>query len=241
MSLLHALALVLLLAGAAAGTSCAGKGSDPAPQPVALLTAFEPFGGKAVNSSWEAVKGFEGQTLGGYRIAVERLPVVYDEMAVPLEKALAKHKPVIVVGFGLGRDVIHVERLAKNEYSQEKPVDNLGKPPPRAAIVPGGPVILPARLPVDEILVALERARLQAFPSEDAGGYLCNECFYRLMAWKGEGSEGIVARGFVHLPDIDAPNPAGGTYTLDRLREAVRIVVETTARVVAATGSGPGR
>jgi hypothetical protein len=46
------------------------------------------------------------------------------------------------------------------------------------------------------------------------------------MTLDSAAGRAVRARGFVHLPAIDAPNPAGGTYTLDRLREAVRIVLE---------------
>ncbi len=233
------LAAALALLGAAAGTSCGAKVSDISsisPPPVALLTAFDPFGGKPVNASWEAIKAYDGATIAGYRIAVARLPVVYDEMAVPLSAAIQANRPALVIAFGLGRDVIHVERVAKNAYNAEKPKDNLGRPPPRDEVVPGGAASIPTALPADAILAALNAAGLKADPSEDAGGYLCNECFYRLMGWKGRGEGGIRARGFVHLPDVDAPNPAGGTYTLERLREAVRIVVETTAASVPRPG-----
>ena len=36
--------------------------------PVVLLTGFDPFGGDAVNPSWEAVSRLHGETLHGHRI-----------------------------------------------------------------------------------------------------------------------------------------------------------------------------
>jgi pyroglutamyl-peptidase len=224
------LAVVLLLAGAAG--ACAGR-SGEARVPVALLTAFEPFGGGTVNASWEAVKAFDGATIAGHRVVAVRLPVVYDDMAAPLEAAVERHAPAIVFSFGLGRDVIHVERVAKNAYAASKPRDNLGREPPRGEVVPAGQPEIASGLPVDAIVAALRKAGLHAEASEDAGGYLCNECFYRLMTLDSAAGKAIRARGFVHVPAIDAPNPAGGTYTLDRLREAVKIVVTTTANAAA--------
>jgi pyroglutamyl-peptidase len=219
---------VVLLAVAVAGLSCARR--EPHERaPVALLTAFEPFGGGTVNASWEAVKAFDGQTIAGHRVVAVRLPVVYDEMAGPLEAAVERHEPAIVVSFGLGGGVIHVERVARNAYSAARPKDNLGREPPRGDVVPAGRPEIPSGLPVDAILAALRREGLHAEASDDAGGYLCNECFYRLMTLGSPAGKAIRARGFVHVPAIDAPNPAGGTYSIERLRAAVRVVVETTA------------
>jgi pyrrolidone-carboxylate peptidase len=76
---------------------------------------------------------------------------------------------------------------------------------------------------VDAILAAYAAAGLGAEPSDDAGGYLCN-----LMTLESPAGKAVRARGFVHLPDLDAPNPMGGTYTVERLREAVRIALERT-------------
>jgi pyroglutamyl-peptidase len=221
-------AVVLLLAVAVlAGVTLAGRAAEAAP-PVALLTAFEPFGEKPVNASWEAVKGLDGETIAGHRVAVALLPVVYDGMAAPLEAAVARHRPAVVLSFGLGRGVIHVERLARNGYHPARPRDNAGKEPPRAEVVPGGRAEAASALPVDAILAAYAAAGLGAEPSDDAGGYLCNECFYRLMTLESPAGKAVRARGFVHLPDLDAPNPMGGTYTVERLREAVRIALERT-------------
>jgi pyroglutamyl-peptidase len=219
----RALALLLVAVAALCLPSCdapAGK----APPPVLLLTAFEPFGGAPDNPSWEAIKGYEGTTIAGHVVRAARLPVVYDEMAKPLDAAIAAHRPAAVIAFGQGREVIDVERVAKNAYHPRKPPDNEGKPPPRPTILPGGADEVASGLPVDAILKALTDARIQARASSDAGGYLCNECFYRLVAREG----GPKRRGFVHVPRVGADNPLGGTYTLDTLRTAVRIVAETT-------------
>ena len=205
---------------------------------VCLLTGFEPFGENKTNASWEMLQPLSGRTIAGYRIATARLPVVYDELARPLLEAIEQHKPQLVIGFGLGGPVVEVELLARNGYNQKQLPDNTGRPPPRAEILPGGPAEIPTQLPAAAILRALQEARIGARESRDAGGYLCNECFYRLMAlpaWHGlpgreHGQDARATRGFVHVPAIGAPDPAGGTFTLEKLQEAVRIIVEQTAR-----------
>jgi pyroglutamyl-peptidase len=222
---------ILLLAIAALAcaltAACGGGDAVPAAQkapPVVLLTAFEPFGGAPDNPSWEAIKDYEGRTIAGHVVRTARLPVVYDEMAKPLDAAIDAAKPAAVISFGQGRDIIHVERTAKNAYHPRKPPDNAGKPPPRERIVAGGADAIETGLPVDAILKSLHEAKIEAKDSSDAGGYLCNECFYRLVAREG----GPKRRGFVHVPRVGAENPLGGTYTLDTLRRAVGIVVEAT-------------
>ncbi len=232
-----------LLALALCVTACARSGSDgatalPPPPPddsrPVLLTAFEPFGVRATNPSWEVVKRFDGTTVGGRRVVTLRLPVVYDAVEAPLRAAIDAHGPRVVVAFGLGRDRIHVERVARNGYHPKRPPDEAGRPPPRDVLAPGGPATLPTTLPVAAILARLGAEGIGAEPSDDAGGYLCNEAFYRLLAMKGGAADGIRVRGFVHLPDLDAPDPAGGTYTPARLEAAVRAIVSEA--VAAARG-----
>jgi pyroglutamyl-peptidase len=199
-----------------------GRGENA---PVVLLTGFDPFGGAPTNASWEAVRTFEGKTIAGHRVAVARLPVVYDEMERPLLDAIAKHDPRVVVCFGVGTPVVHVERTARNGYHPARHADNRGRPPPREKIVADGAETIATGLPVERILAALGKARIGAAASDDAGGYLCNECFYRLM--RAEAPR-VVRRGFVHVPPVGTEDPAGGAFTLERLCAAVEIVVAET-------------
>ncbi|MCZ7648169.1 MAG: pyroglutamyl-peptidase I [Planctomycetota bacterium] len=222
--------LALLLA-AAFPPAALLAGEAAAEKPVLLLTGFEPFGGLKVNASWETVKAFEGQELGGYRIATALLPVVYDEMTKPLYDAIAKHKPRAVISCGVGTAVVRIETLARNGYHPARPPDNKGVRPTRKEIEPNGPEALPTSLPAAEILAALKEAKIGAASSDDAGGYLCNECFYRLMALpRGENAPPLVRRGFVHVPDFGTPDPAGGTFTPEKLQAALKIVIEQTVR-----------
>ena len=112
------LILFLLAARLAAGETSTGT------KPVLLLTGFEPFGGLKLNASWETVKTFQGKEIAGHRIETALLPVVYDEMAAPLQEAIAKHKPAAVISFGVGSRVIQVETVARNGYHRVKPADN---------------------------------------------------------------------------------------------------------------------
>lgn len=221
--------------------ACAWSGEKSAPaveKPVCLLTGFEPFGGLETNPSYEMLKPLAGQTIAGQRIEIAQLPVVYDEVAMALNAALEKHKPRIVVCFGVGTPVVQVELVARNGYHPVRPKDNKGQPPPRDQIIPGGPAEVPTQLPAPEILRALKAAGIGAADSRDAGGYLCNECFYRLMSLEPKGAAaGVKLRGFVHVPPVGQADPEGGAYTLEKLTQAARLIVEEAAK--AAAHSGP--
>ena len=69
---------------------------------------------------------------------------------------------------------------------------------------------------VDEIVAALQEEGIAAKASRDAGGYLCNHIFYRLMRALPTGARG----GFVHVPPLDA-------VPLETQIRAAQIVVET--------------
>lgn len=193
-----------------------------------LLTAFEPFGGKDVNPSWEAIRDFDATRIAGRAVHVLSLPVVYGAVASPLADAIRRLEPEIVVSFGLGKG-LHVERQALNAYSDKQPRDNAGNPPPTERVSDASPAVAPTGLPVDALLAALRAHGFDAAPSDDAGGYLCNEAFVHLMAFAPDSAAPIHRRGFVHLPDLGAPNAAGPAYDLAALRRAVRIVAATTA------------
>jgi len=232
--LLLGLGVLLVSAGCAWGRDGAGR-----PRTV-LLTGFDPFGGRDVNESWEAVKVLEGETVRGRRVEVARLPVVYDEMAGPLAAAIARARPEVVISFGVGTEVVRVETVARNAYNPRLPLDNAGRPPPRAEIDPSGPATVATSLPTEAILAALGRAGVPARASDDAGGYLCNEGFYRLARTQGPAADGIRARGFVHVPPAGAPSPAGGTFDLETIRRAVRVALEATLDEVDARGGREG-
>ncbi|MBI3831686.1 MAG: pyroglutamyl-peptidase I, partial [Planctomycetes bacterium] len=231
--LLAALALLLAPHLGAAETPASGKNL-----PVILLTGFEPFGGLEKNASWETVKTFEGKEIAGYKIATALLPVVYDEMAEPLKKAIEKNKPEIVISFGVGTEVMQTELIARNGYHRMKPKDNKGQRPPREKIDPNGKDEIPTLLPAAAIVKALMQAKIGAQTSKDAGGYLCNECFYRLMETEVQDAP-IKLRGFVHVPDFGTPDPAGGAFTAEKLIKAAQIVIEETAKAAKSPAPAP--
>ena len=214
-----ALALCLLAAMLRAGAA-----DNSAPKPVLLLTGFEPFGGLKINVSWEIAKSFDGKEIDGYTIKTALLPVVYDEMAKPLREAIESAEPKIVISMGVGTKIVQIETIARNGYHPLKPRDNKNKPPPREEIEPAAPREIPTALPAHAIVKDLKNEHIGSGISIDAGGYLCNECFYRLM----RNDAKLAARGFIHLPDFGTKDPEGGEFDQAKLQKAVVIAIKAT-------------
>ena len=80
-----------------------------------LVTAFEPFGGEALNSSREALTLADENTAGADIVKLI-LPVVFGESARLLEAAVQREAPdaVLCLGEAGGRDLITPERVAIN-------------------------------------------------------------------------------------------------------------------------------
>lgn len=162
-----------------------------------LVSAFEPFGGRRVNASWELARRLPGR-LGGKEIVAVRLPVVYGKAWPLLEEAIGHFKPdaVVAVGECPGK-AVRLERIAVN--LRQGGTDNAGRKCAGEPILSDGPSAQLTTLP-------LERIRVGEV-SLCAGTFLCNEVFYRLMA---SGRRFPKGAGFVHVPQ-DAHRRLPGT------------------------------
>src|SRR3954471_10738416 len=105
-----------------------------------LLTGFEPFGGEAVNPSWEIARALDGWSCEGRTVRAVRLPCAFGDALRTLDDALAEHRPELVMGLGQAgaRADISIERVAVNVDDARIP-DNLGRQPIDAPVVADGP------------------------------------------------------------------------------------------------------
>ena len=90
--------------------------------------------------------------------------------------------PVATLALGLASRASHVrlERLARNRSSATDP-DARGVRGEGRAVHPGGPEVLACPLPLEALGEVLARAGFSWSVSEDAGGYVCNDLYYRLL------------------------------------------------------------
>ncbi|MBU6438418.1 MAG: pyroglutamyl-peptidase I, partial [Betaproteobacteria bacterium] len=67
--------------------------ATPGKQPCVLLTGFEPFGGEAVNPSWQAVHALDGRRIAGHHVVAVCLPTAFGAARKALKAAVAAHAP----------------------------------------------------------------------------------------------------------------------------------------------------
>jgi pyroglutamyl-peptidase len=112
-------------------------------------------------------------------------------------------KPDAVVSFGLSAKAMGVtlESTARNRVSTGRP-DFTGACASSDQISAGAAAIFPTRLPLREISVALAEHGVRLARSDDAGDYICNLLFYRLMEFAESGGPRVA--GFVHVPYVES-------------------------------------
>jgi pyroglutamyl-peptidase len=166
----------------------------------ALLTGFEPFGGEAINPSWEVARALHGQVIAGTTVHACRLPTRFDAAPRALAQALDDVQPVVVIALGLasGRAEISIERVAVN-LIDARIADNAGARPQDRLVCDDAPAAYFSTLPVKAMRNGLRSAGHPAGLSLSAGAFVCNALFFELQhRLAGSG----VRSGFIHLPAL---------------------------------------
>lgn len=165
-----------------------------------LLTGFEPFGGEAINPSWEVARALHGQRIGNTIVQARCLPVTFDGAPRALAQALADVRPALAVALGQasGRSEISIERVAVN-LMDARIADNAGARPLDVPVRADAPAGYFSTLPVKAMRDALRAAGHPAGLSLSAGAFVCNQVFFELQhRLAGQG----VKSGFIHLPAL---------------------------------------
>jgi pyroglutamyl-peptidase len=164
-----------------------------------LVTGFEPFGGEAINPSWEAVRRLNRDT-DDARIEPLLVPATYADSIGTVTEAIDRLRPaaVVMVGQAGGRAELSIERLAVNCDDAQAP-DNAGVLREDAPIVSQGPTAYLATLPVKQIVAGLRSAGFPAAVSNTAGLFVCNHVFYGVLNHIVTHNLDTQA-GFVHVP-----------------------------------------
>ena len=162
-----------------------------------LITGFDPFGGEAINPSWEAVSRLP-DTVGGYRLTKLQIPTIFSTAAQTVLAAAAQDAPdvILCVGQAGGRDAVTPERIAIN-IASAKISDNAGHIPVETPVIPGAPDGMFSTVPVAAMADAITAAGLPGKISNTAGTFVCNDTLYRLLH-RYAGTP--VRAGFIHVP-----------------------------------------
>ena len=198
-----------------------------------LVTAFEPFGGEALNSSREALTLADENTAGADIVKLI-LPVVFGESARLLEAAVQREAPdaVLCLGEAGGRDLITPERVAINLEDARIP-DNAGDQPTDRPVEPGGPDACFTTLPVKRMALAIREAGLPASVSLSAGSFVCNHLMYSLLRFCRKEYP-LTRAGFMHLPLLTAQaaakTPPLPGFEAEDLARGIEAAIEAIAQ-----------
>ena len=211
-------------------------------RPLILATGFSVFPGAPENPTAWAIAELAraGWQPDGARLVTHTLPVRFDLWEREFAPLLAQ-KPNAVVAFGLSAKTtgVTLESTARNRVARDRP-DFTGAFATADRAVDGGAEVLASRLPLADMAAALRAADIPVVRSDDAGDYLCNLLFYRLVDFAGANDLGVA--GFVHVPYLDTQVARlaaaghrleyGATLSEAQLMNAVKIIIECCARAV---------
>lgn len=217
-TLLVAAALPLALPAQPAGAP------EPAPRRRIVVTAFEPFGGRAVNNSARIAEALRTSAAlpPDLDVTVCLLPVVYDVAAARARECIdaLDGPPERVVSLGEAGCQLRLETAAHNRDDTPGFADNAGNVRTGHTIVPGGPASIGFDLPVQDLYCALPPEDRQDLDiSKTPGGFVCNNTAYLLAThFRGTG----IRYAFVHVPASDfcgaeAADPTANAARLARM------------------------
>lgn len=198
-----------------------------------LVTGFEPFAGDTVNPSQLVAERLDGRTIGGRPVTSVVLPVSAARAPGALAAAIERHRPRLVVSFGLagGRAAVNLERVGINVVDA-RIADNDGQQAVDTPILAGGPAAYLATLPLRSILAEWQSEGIPGELSNSAGAFICNQVLYWSLhlAATGSGHRG----GFVHLPYLPEqaslqPQPVA-SLGLELMLRAAEIAIEVAGR-----------
>lgn len=166
-----------------------------------LVSAFDPFGGEAINPALEAVKGLPDEISGAEIIKLE-IPTVFHKSAQKLREKALEVKPdmILCVGQAGGRFALTPERVAINQDDARIP-DNEGNQPIDVPIQEEGAPAYFATLPIKAMVEHIKEAGVPAAVSNSAGTFVCNHIMYHSLYLTATELQGVKA-GFIHVPYI---------------------------------------
>ena len=170
------------------------------PERPALVTGFEPYGGRGTNPASEVARALDGARASGMPVVARTLPVSFVRLRSRIAELLRELDPAVVISLGLwpGEPMIRIERLAVNVADFEI-ADNEGTLLVDRPVGDNGPAAYPATLPIRRIEGALLDVGIPARLSSTAGTFLCNACLYSFLEESAAAPHAALC-GFMHLP-----------------------------------------
>lgn len=166
-----------------------------------MISGFESFGGRKINPTALLIEALQNKEIpipDGLIVDQILLPVTFEQSFYDLQKKINVFNPDVVIAFGLSAksDAIKLETLAVNRIDAEIQ-DNNGMQPREQMINHLGEPSYPSTLPIQGIEHVLTEAGIPVKLSSDAGSYVCNYVFYRMME---SNQDALRLCGFIHVP-----------------------------------------
>jgi pyroglutamyl-peptidase len=201
-----------------------------------LVIGFGPFPGAPDNPSATLaarLARIRRPAFAHHRVVTHVFPTSYAAVARALSALIARHRPEIVVMFGLAARTpyIRVELQAANRVSVLHPdIDN--RVSTAREIRPGGPQILRTRAPTARLVAAARTAGVDVRASRDAGSYVCNYAYWlALEAANAPRGPNVVV--FIHVPKLRTARRRKGRPRLPTLEMLVRAAQSVVTAAVA--------
>ena len=162
-----------------------------------LLTGFESFSNFKRNISQQVVELISSEGVFDFKISTTILAVDENGSREVSERIESGEKIGVVLhlGFSENANEILLERYARNNFHMQI-ADNSGRQLTSGTISTGN-AILETKVPqnfIDNYLADFSKIRW----NEDAGGFVCNETYYRSLLASSEMHQPVVL--FIHLP-----------------------------------------
>lgn len=194
-----------------------------------LLTAFEPFGGEALNPTKMMLEELDTSSLNGNIIKVI-LPTSFKGAKEKLLESLKEYEPDVVISLGQAenRTNISLERVAIN-VMDARIKDNDGDQPRDLPIKEEGETAFFATLPLRGIEDALHLEKIPCSISNTAGTYVCNMVMYlALDSFKDSKKRA----GFIHVPMTHEQvlKRSIPSMSMDTLMKGLKTILETVLK-----------
>lgn len=196
-----------------------------------LLTGFGPCDRHPVNASERILEIDAWPVREHWQVRTCILPVSWTRAWPILEAELdASVRGVVALG-QTDIDVLQLARCARNRNGSRPDAD--GEVAAAERIVADGPDTRPARLPLARLQRGLEAGGHPVAIADDAGDFLCNHVFYRLMDHVAHHRADLQA-GLVHVPEP-------GRMAAADLHGAILVLVSEMLEHLEIVGSALGR
>ncbi len=197
-----------------------------------LITAFEPFGGHEINSSFEVMSKYAETQIKFNALYTAKIKLEFETIRFQIRELLEQIKPDIILLLGQAiRPAISIEKVAINYVDSHGVSYNDGKKVSPQKIIENGPNAYFSTLPINKIVTELRNASIPAYISLSAGSYGCNQIFYETMYYldRKERLDKTIA-GFIHIPLLPKQALKGDkpTVDLELLVKGLSIILDTS-------------